>query len=112
MDSNPIHSVHFIQMAYGAPARERAFDNQHKKLVQGGKYFAGPSSKKDSTDYPGDQKIVGGEDTITIQLHHLTLKGASLDYPHDAYTLAIYYPEALAISYCHNVPKQEQEEED
>lgn len=112
MDSNPIHSVHFIQMAYGAPARERAFDNQHKKLVQGGKYFAGPSSEKDSTDYPGDQKIVGGEDTITIQLHHLTLKGASLDYPHDAYTLAIYYPEALAISYCHNVPKQEQEEED
>ena len=110
--SDGINFVYFIQMAYNAPIRHRAFNDATKSLVQGGKYFAGPSSEHDSTNYPGDQRIIGGDDSITIQLHHLYLDGAALDYAHEAYTLAINYPEQLAINYCANEANQDDDEED
>ena len=107
-----VNFVYFIQMAYNAPIRHRAFDDATKSLVQGGKYFAGPSSEHDSTNYPGDQRIIGGDDSITIQLHHLYLDGAALDYAHEAYTLAINYPEQLAINYCANEANQDDDDDD
>lgn len=107
-----VQYVYFIQMAFGGPTRHRAFNNETKQLTQGGKYFAGPSSAQDSTNYPGDQRIVGGEDSLTIQLHHLYLDGAALDFAHEAYTLAINYPEALAINYCENEANHQEDDED
>lgn len=107
-----INFVYFIQMAYNAPIRHRAFNDETKSLVQGGKYFAGPSSERDSSNYPGDQRIIGGDDSLTIQLHHIHLDGAALDYAHEAYTLAINYPEQLAINYCSNESNQDDEDED
>ena len=107
-----INFVYFIQMAYNAPARHRAFNDETKSLVQGGKYFAGPSSAQDSTNYPGDQRIIGGDDSLTIQLHHLYLDGAALDYAHEAYTLAINYPDQLAINYCSNEANQDDEDDE
>lgn len=91
--------VYFIQMAYKAEIRERSFDKNKLRLAENTALFAGPSSANDSTNYPGDNKICG-DDSITIQLHHIKLLGAALDFPHEAYTLAINYPEHLAISYC------------
>jgi hypothetical protein len=74
--------------------------------------FAGPSSATDSTDYPGDRKIVG-EDSITFQLYHFHLEGAPLDFAHEAYTIAINYPASLAANYCSNEEsKQEDDLED
>ena len=58
---------------------------------------------KDSTNYPGDRKIYGSEDTITIQLHHIEFDGAALDFPRTAYTLAMYYPKDLAATYVANI---------
>ena len=57
---------------------------------------------KDSTDYPGDDKIVGSNETLTFQLYHIRLKGAELDYPKEAYTMAIYVPKELAATYTSN----------
>lgn len=108
---NPIKYVYFIQMAYDADIRHREFVNETKRLKVGSNYFAGPSSKTDSTNYPGDMKIVGGEDAISIQLHRFYLDNATIDFPHEAYTLAIYYPDALAINYCTN-EQDNQDEED
>lgn len=108
---NGIEYIYFIQMACGL-IRERAFNKETKQLVQGGKFFAGPSSAQDSTNYPGDQHIVGGDETLTIQLHHLFLGGAALDYARDGYTFAFYYPEQLAINYCANEANQEDDDED
>ena len=86
-------------MAYNAPARNRDFDFETRKITSN--LFAGPSSATDSTDYPGDKGIVG-DDSITIQLHHLSFKKRTLDFPETAYTLAINYPEKLAANYCSN----------
>ena len=41
-----------------------------------------------------------GSDSITIQLYHIKLDGAKpVDYPDDAYSLAISYPESFATNY-------------
>ena len=46
-----------------------------------------------------DLAIVGS-DSITIQLYHIKLDGVKpVDYPDDAYSLAISYPESFATNY-------------
>ena len=101
--SNPLEYVYFIQMAFDAPIRERSFNADTCRLAENTALFAGPSSKEDSTNYPGDSKIVE-EDSITIQLHHIHLKGAPIEFgaASDAYTLAINYPSTFAANYYSN----------
>ena len=94
-----ISYVYFYQMAFGAPAIERNFDPIERRLAANTQIFAGPSSASDSTNYPGDAKIVGGHETLSFQLYHIRLKGAELDYPKEAYTMAIYVPKELAATY-------------
>ena len=94
--------VYFYQMAFGAPAIERNFDATERRLAANTQIFAGPSSATDSTNYPGDAKIVGSHETLTFQLYHIRLKGAELDYPKEAYTMAIYVPKELAATYTSN----------
>lgn len=91
--------VYFIQMAYDSVPRIRDFDYNTLKITSG--LLAGPSSEQDSTNYPGDRSIVKN-DSINIQLHHIAFKNHPLSFPEHAYTLAIYYPEALAANYCSN----------
>lgn len=108
---NPVlNRVHFVQMAYASAPRERSF-NYETKQFQHSVLFAGPSSATDSTNYPGDAKIVDA-DTITIQLHHIKFKPAQIGFPQMAYTLAINYPESLATSYCSNEGNGEDEDDD
>jgi hypothetical protein len=102
--------VYFIQMAFNADIRHRSFDKNTLRLAENTDLFAGPSSAGDSTNYPGDRNI-SGDDSISIQLHHIYLDGAELGFPHEAYTLAINYPEHLAITYCES-EKTLQEDED
>lgn len=99
---NKVEYVYFYQMAFGAPAVERNFDSKERRLAKNTRIFAGRSSESDSTNYPGDDKIVGDSETLTIQLYHIKLKGAEIDFPREAYTLAIYIPEELAASYVSN----------
>ena len=113
---NHIDFVYFYQMAFNAPIRHRSFDPATRKLASNTRIFAGRSSAQDSTTYPGDDKIVGGDDTITIQLYHVHLDGAEMDFAQEAYTLAVYYPERLAASYYsnekYNIDDQDEEEDD
>lgn len=113
---NHIDFVYFYQMAFRAPIRHRSFDPATRKLASNTRIFAGPSSAHDSTTYPGDDKIVGGDETITIQLYHVHLDGAEMDFAQEAYTLAIYYPGRLAASYYsnekYNIDDQDEEEDD
>ena len=102
-NSNPIKYVWFYQMAFDSDPRHRSFDKEKCRLAANTDLFAGPSSVKDSTNYPGDRKIYGSEDTITIQLHHIEFDGATLDFPRTAYTLAMYYPKDLAATYVANI---------
>lgn len=97
-----IDYVYFYQMAFGAPAIERNFDAAERRLAANTQIFAGRSSATDSTNYPGDAKIVGSHETLTFQLYHIRLKGAELDYPKEAYTMAIYVPKELAATYTSN----------
>lgn len=97
-----IDYVYFYQMAFGAPAIERNFDAAERRLAANTQIFAGHSSATDSTNYPGDAKIVGSHETLTFQLYHIRLKGAELDYPKEAYTMAIYVPKELAATYTSN----------
>ena len=86
-------------MAFAAPAIERNFDAVERRLAANTQIFAGPSSAGDSTNYA---KIVGGNETLTLQLYHIRLKGAELEYPKEAYTMAIYVPKSLAATYSSN----------
>lgn len=111
--STPIKYVHFIQMAYASKPRERSFDKNALRLSSNTSIFAGPSD--DGKVYPGDRRINGGNDAITIQLHHIKLLNKALDFPETAYTLAIYYPDSLAAVYCsneHGVVDYDDSEED
>lgn len=108
--------VYFYQMAFEAPAIERNFDAAERRLAANTQIFAGPSSASDSTNYPGDAKIVGPSETLTFQLYHIRLKGAELDYPKEAYTMAIYVPKELAATYTsneqYNIDDSDDEEDD
>ncbi len=101
--------VYFIQMAYDAPLRKRSFDFETRKIITN--LLAGPSSENDSTNYPGDNGIVG-DDSITIQLHHLGFENHPLGFPAHAYTLAINYPEELATNYCSNEENNQTDDDD
>ncbi len=109
----PLKYVYFIQMAYNAPSRRRLYNASKFRLSESTGLFAGPTSAKNSTYYPGDTKIVG-DDSITIQLHHVHLKGAPIEFGEavNAYTLAINYPGSLASSYYESVKGQDEDEED
>lgn len=97
----PLQYVYFIQMAFGGDPRERDFDKNTGRLSENTQLFAGRSPSGTSV-YPGDTKIVG-HDSITIQLHHLKLKNATLDYGDaTAYTLAINYPKEFSALYYTN----------
>lgn len=100
--NDKVKYVYFYQMAFAAPAIERNFDPVERRLAANTQIFAGPSSATDSTNYPGDAKIVGTPETLTFQLYHIRLKGAELDYPKEAYTMAIYVPKELAATYTSN----------
>lgn len=113
---SPLKFVYFYQMAYDAPVRKRAFDAATNRLAVNTRVFAGPSSEKDKTDYPGDAKIYGDKDSLTIQLYHIQFEGAPLDFARQAYTLAVYYPESLAANYCSsekdNIDDSDEEDEE
>ena len=111
-ETNRIDGVYFIQMAYNA-TRSRDFIKETKRLRTGRGFLAGRSPQGDEV-YPGDNAIYGGDDTLTIQLHHFKLNGAAIDFPQSAYTIAIYYPEALATAYTgsiKDIPVDEEEED-
>ena len=116
-NSHPLEYVYFIQMAYSAPVRVRGYDASTCRLAANTALFAGPSSAGDSTNYPGDSKIVE-DDSITLQLHHIHLQGAPIDFGDaaDAYTLAINYPQSFAANYCSNeqayIDDEDEEETD
>ncbi len=95
----PLEYVYVVQMAYESVPRERSFNFEKKVLAKNTRLFAGPSS--DGEKYPGDDKI-REEKTLTIQIHHLKLKGVRLGFPEYAYTLAFHFPESLATSYFSN----------
>jgi len=110
LEVNPLQDVYFIQMAWDSVPRERNFDFDNKKFAANTRLFAGPSSATDSTNYPGDEKIVIG-DSVTIQLHHIAFKGSiELGFPTTAYTLAINYPDELATTYCSNEEKNQEDD--
>lgn len=108
-EENPLTHVYFIQMAWNSVPRERSFDFESKRFAANTRLFAGPSSATDSTNYPGDDKIVE-PDSITIQLHHIKFKDIEVGFPKTAYTLAINYPEAISTNYCSN--EQNNQEDD
>lgn len=98
-EDDPLTFVYFYQMAYkriGSNLRSRNFDyNTLRTTVP----LATGRSTSGTDVYPGDLAIVGA-DSITIQLYHIKLDGVKpIDYPDDAYSLAISYPEKFATNY-------------
>ena len=112
LEDNALTFVYFIQMAYkneNSKLRCRKFDYENMRLLVP---LATGRSTSGVDVYPGDLAIVG-TDSITIQLYHIHLDGAPLDYAHDAYSIAISYPENLATNYILNEQEsQEDEDED
>ena len=109
-DDAPISFVYFYQMAYlkeGDNLRSRKFDYEKLKLAVP---LATGRSTSGTDVYPGDLAMAG-DDSITIQLYHIKLDGAPLDYAHDAYSIAICYPESLATNYVMR-EKENQEQDD
>lgn len=98
-EDEPLQFVYFYQMAYkriGANLRSRNFDYNTLRITVP---LATGRSTSGADVYPGDLAIVGS-DSITIQLYHIKLDGAKpVDYPDDAYSLAISYPESFATNY-------------
>lgn len=94
---SPLTFVYFIQISYlgelpNNTLRSRSLNIENGEidsyLLQG-----------HTSTYAGDAKMVG-DDSITIQLHHIRFKNSlPLSYPKTAYTLAINYPDSLATSY-------------
>lgn len=90
--------VYFIQMAYkneNKTLRSRKFDFSKKRLSVP---LATGRSTNGAEVYPGDLAIVK-QDSITIQLYHIYLDGAPLNFPDDAYSIAINYPDKFATNY-------------
>ena len=95
---DPLRFVYFYQMAYkreGDNLRKREFDYNKLRILTP---LATGRSIKGADIYPGDLSIVGN-DSITIQLYHIILDKAPLDFARDAYSLAINYPERFATNY-------------
>ncbi len=96
----PLTFVYFYQMAFKRPAddlRQRTFDIDTHTVVP----LATGRSIVDKEIYPGDREMVG-QDSITIQLYHIILDKAPVEFAHDAYSIAINYPESLATNYVVN----------
>lgn len=109
-ENAPLTYVYFYQMAYkkvGDDIRSRSFDAETMRLTTP---LASGRSTKGSDVYPGDMAIVGS-DSITIQLYHVKLDGAPLDYAHDAYSLVINYPEDLASNYVSSESANQEDED-
>ena len=97
-------------MAYkriGTNLRSRNFDYDTLRLTVP---LATGRSTSGSDIYPGDLSVVG-KDSITIQLYHIKLDGVKpVDFPDDAYSLAISYPEKFATNYV--ISEQANQEDD
>lgn len=98
-ESKIISEVEVVNMSEGK-SKERSLDVKTKQLItSSGKesnIFNGPSSSTEGgTPYLGDRAMYV-EDTITIQLHHLAF--VNLD-GFKASSIAIHYPEHLAVKY-------------
>lgn len=94
---NPLTYVYVVQMAYDGNPRVRKFDVELQKINNP---FTGPSTSGTEI-YPGDEKI-RWEDSLCIQIHNVKLNcdPSYINWNNkEAYTLAIYYPEELAVSY-------------
>ena len=97
-------------MAYkreGKELRSRHFDADNMRITVP---LATGRSTNGADVYPGDLSIIG-KDSITIQLYHIKLEGATLDFAHEAYSLAISYPESLATSYVQAEEKNQEDED-
>lgn len=107
----PLQFVYFYQMAYkrtGANLRSRGFDYDKREITTP---LATGRSIVGSDVYPGDSAIVR-EDSIAIQLHHIKLDGSKpVDFPDDAYSLAINYPETFATNYVTSEQAYQEDEE-
>lgn len=96
----PLTFVYFYQMAFKKPIddlRRRTFDSVRHTVIP----LATGRSINGKDIYPGDREMVG-QDSITIQLYHIILDKAPVEFAHDAYSIAINYPESLATSYVVN----------
>lgn len=98
IEDKPLQFVYFMQMAYqmeDSPdgLRKRPLDMERNQLSTS--LFQGRSN-----GYDGDGAMVG-QDSITIQLHHIQFKNERLPlgFPRKAYTLAINYPPQLQVVY-------------
>lgn len=91
----PVSYAYIIQMAYAGKPRVRGFDAHDLRIsnLHSGRSWAG------NAVYPGD-KTIKFEDSICIQIHMVKLDCDSVQWGgKELYTLAIYYPDQLAINY-------------
>lgn len=97
-ESNLITDVEIVNMSEGKK-KERSLDpNTHHLISNTGNasnIFNGPSNSTDRIPYLGDRAMYV-EDTITIQLHHLTLANYN---NFETASIAIHYPEKLSVKY-------------
>ena len=110
LDKNPLEFIYFIEMAYNFTEKYRAFDYANLKLAENTRLLMPPAD--DPKVYPGDKYILGDgkvNDSITIQIHHIILKGAPIAYVQDAYSLAINCPQTMAARYI-SLEKSNQED--
>lgn len=97
-ETTPLQYAYIIQMAYQGDLRERTFNVETMKI---GNLHSGRSNAGSSV-YPGDKEIKF-EDSICIQIHHVRLTCDSTAWcGKELYTLAIYYPDELAINFVNN----------
>lgn len=91
-ESGLINDVVIINMSEGK-FKERSLNLITQKLTSN--IFNGPSKPGDKNNYLGD-KAIYVNDTITIQLHHVSFDNLS---GVKAGSLAIHYPDALSVEY-------------
>ena len=93
-----ISDVEVINMSEGK-YKNRTLDPTTHRLTsysgKGSNIFNGPSSSTDKKHYLGDRAMYI-EDTLTIQLHHLTIDNMSYL---KTVGVAIYYPEKFSVKY-------------
>ena len=96
-DKEKIDHAYIYQMAYNVTeGRERELKDRHDRLLINN-IFMGPSNDGGAT-YPGD-KGIRMEDSLSIQIHKVRLKHASVKWrDRQLYTLGIYYPEGISHS--------------
>ena len=91
----PVSYAYIIQMAYAGKSRVRGFDAHDLRISN---LHSGRSGVGNDV-YPGD-KSIKFDDSICIQIHRIKLDCDSVQWGgKELYTLAIYYPDQLAINY-------------